>query len=458
VRLSQLHRSLTFRLALLYLLVLSASVGLLLALVWWGGVRHPIDQMERQLARETATAEAAYRSGGVRALEAAMRRLPLLPARPYYALVDSTGKSIAGYAVEDITPYREGWAALEFAEIGSPRDDDAIARVIQVEPGVTLFVGRETEPFYDRQDLILEALGWSALIAPTLGLLVGLLTSLAVSRRIESVARTARRVMRGDLSERVEVRGTGDDFDHLAETLNLMLARIEDLVQSVSRVSDHVAHELRTPLTRLRAELEVLARDGEAGRVSPERVEQALAEANRLQSTFDALLRIARIESGQIDASPRPLDLTRVLQDAVELYQPEADAKGVRLMVDVPDGLEARGDANLLFQAVCNLLDNAVKFTPTGGVVTVRALGADNAVHVSVKDNGPGIPVEHRSRVVERFYRAPGTAPTPGLGLGLPLVAAVCVLHGSELTLEDARPGLLASISLRKGGERPRAA
>lgn len=447
---TQLHRSLTFRLALLYLLVFSASVGLLLTLVWWGGVRLPLERMEAQLMREAGGAQAAYARGGPQALASVMDSRPQGPSKPYHAVLDAGGRLLSGAVVEEMHPYGQGWVTAEFAEPGSAWDDDALARVVALPDGRTLLVGRVTERFNERQDLILEALSWSALIAPTLGVLGGVLTSLVVSRRIEAVARTARRVMRGDLTGRVEVRGTGDDFDHLAETLNLMLARIEELVQSVSRVSDHVAHELRTPLTRLRAELEVLAQESGAGWTSPERVEAAVAEAARLQSTFDALLRIAHIETGRHDTPLRPLELVRLIEDAVELYQPEADAKSVRLSAEVAPGLRVMGDADLLFQAVCNLLDNALKFVRPSGTVRVAAQASDSAVDVSVRDDGPGIAPEHRSRVVERFYRAPGAEGAPGLGLGLPLVAAVANLHRSELKLEDARPGLSATITLAR--------
>ena len=450
MRLGQLHRSLTFRLALLYLLVLSASLGLLFSLAWWGGVKHPLDLLEDELAREAPLAEAAYRQGGLPALMRAMAARQDTPSWPYFAVLDRDGRLVAGHPVEEIRPYREGWLAAEFADHQARRDGDALARLVPLDSGLTLLVGRETEPFEDREEFLVEALGWSALIAPTLGLLVGLLTSLAVSRRIEAVAGAARRVMRGGLSARVEVRGTGDDFDHLAETLNLMLARIEELVQSVSRVSDHVAHELRTPLTRLRAELELLAGAGVTGAPATLRVERALAEATRLQATFDALLRIAQIEASRHDTPLKPLDLGRMLRDAAELYQPEAEAKGVRLVLEAPPSLTAYGDANLLFQALCNLLDNAVKFVGQGDEVRLHATAAEGRVTVAISDNGPGVGPEHRARVVERFYRGPNGAAAPGVGLGLPLVAAVCALHGSELVLEDAGPGFRARLSLLK--------
>lgn len=445
---AQLHRSLTFRLALLYLLVLSGSIALLLALAWWGGVKWPLDRMERQLAQEAAAGARAYHTGGPPALQRVMDERPDAPSRPYFALVGPGGELLAGASVDDVWPFAEGWVFAEFEDPTSGRDQDSVARAVTLGPRLTLFVGRESDRFEDREDLILETAKWSGLIAPPLGLLVGLLTSVAVSRRIEAVTATARRVMRGDLSERVEVRGTGDDFDQLAETLNLMLARIEDLVQSVSRVSDHVAHELRTPLTRLRAELDLLGRDAARGVAAPARIDQALAEANRLQSIFDALLRIARLEAGRHDGPVQEFDVGRLLHDVIELYQPEAEAKDVRLSIETADGLMVRGDPDLLFQAVCNLMDNAVKFVGPGARVEVVSRAAAGRVQVAVRDNGPGIPPELRERVVERFYRAPGQAGVPGVGLGLPLVAAVCVAHGGELTLEDAAPGLRASLTL----------
>jgi signal transduction histidine kinase len=268
----------------------------------------------------------------------------------------------------------------------------------------------------------------------------------AIGRRLDIVNRSARRVMAGDLGERIPLSGTGDDFDELAQTLNAMLARMEELVESVRRVSDSVAHELRTPLARLRADLEELAAPG-GGAGRRHLAEQAVEEACRLQGVFDSLLRIARIEAGQHRSGIRAVDLTTLLADAAEYHAPGAEARGQTLRAEIAPGLAVRADPDLLFQAVSNLLDNAIKYTPEGGEVMLRARAEDGAAVIAVEDSGPGISPESRARVTERFYRAPETADRPGAGLGLSLVAAVAHFHGAALVIGEAGPG--ASLSLR---------
>jgi signal transduction histidine kinase len=236
-----------------------------------------------------------------------------------------------------------------------------------------------------------------------------------------------------------------DDFDRLNLVLNDMLARTERSFESVRRVSDSVAHELRTPLARLRASLEELRA---AQPPAPAAIEGAIAEAEALEKTFDAVLRIARIESGRHGAVIAPVDLSAVLADAAELYAPAAESRRQSLQLAVADGLRVAGDRDLLFQSLCNLLDNAIKYAPQGGRILLTARLTGGRVEVTVTDDGPGIAIEHRAHVVERFYRVPSTSGAPGAGLGLSFVAAVAERHDSLLGFEDAGPGLTVRWSL----------
>jgi signal transduction histidine kinase len=251
--------------------------------------------------------------------------------------------------------------------------------------------------------------------------------------------------MDGDLSERVPLRGGNDDFDQLGETLNAMLDRIEASLESVRRVSDNVAHELRTPLARLHADLDEL-RGAENAAERERLTEQALAEAERLQSIFDALLRIARIESGRHLAGMKPIDLTLLLADAVEFHMPGAEARGQRIESDVAPGLTIEGDRNLIFQAVSNLLDNAIKYGGEGGAMRVAASRDGDRVRIAIADRGPGIAPEYRERVTERFFRVPATAAEPGTGLGLALVSAIVALHKGRMEIGDAGPGAQVTL------------
>jgi signal transduction histidine kinase len=329
---------------------------------------------------------------------------------------------------------------------GAEEEHEAVVRDVALGDGYRLLVGLDTEDLDEREDMIVEALSWGAGMSLVLGLLGGLVMTYAVSRRLDRINRAARAVISGDLSGRVALQGSGDDFDQLSATLNEMLARIEDLVASISRVSDNVAHELRTPLTRLRSELEDLAEAAGGDEAARGRAESALAEAARLQSMFESLLRIARVRAAPHETYA-PFDLSALLEDAVELHRPAAEERDQALTTAIAPGLAVCGDRDLVFQMVSNLLDNAVKFTPAGGrVVLAASRAAGGGACVSVADDGPGVPAEERTRVLERFYRGEG-ASSGGFGLGLSLVAAAAERHHAVLRLEDADPGLKVSVT-----------
>jgi signal transduction histidine kinase len=259
-------------------------------------------------------------------------------------------------------------------------------------------------------------------------------------RRIEAVNQTAREIMEGDLSRRVPRDGSGDDFDQLAASLNRMLGRIEALMTAVRQVSDNIAHDLRTPLTRLRTGLE-LARSQDP-RQAREALEQAIEDAEELLATFNALLRIARIESRSRRAAFAELDLAQLVRDVGELYEPLAAEKGQALSVEANGPVPLHGDRDLLFQAVANLVDNAIKYTPEGGRISLWAGSRDGHPEVAVADTGPGVPAELHEKVFQRFFRIDDSRSTPGSGLGLSLVRAVADLHGARIQLADEDSGL----------------
>jgi len=440
-------RSLTLRLTLGYMALFTVSVGLMLAVTFVGGVWRPLQQVEDAIRRQSDALAAVYDSQGRDALLRALerRRATAVGRLPYHVLVAPNGAVVAANLTEWPATRGAEWLRYEFGTYatGTEEEHEAVVRDLPLRGGYRLLVGLDTEDLDEREDLILEALSWGAGMSLALGLLGGLVMTYAVSQRLESINRAARAVIAGDLSGRVALRGSGDDFDQLSATLNQMLERIEGLVASISRVSDNIAHELRTPLTRLRAELEELAgeTDAEAARA---RSAAALDEAGRLQSMFEALLRIARLESGPAEPMGR-VDLSALLEDAAELYTPAAEDRGQTLAVDVAPGLAVPGDRDLIFQMASNLLDNAVKYAPSGGTVRLTAGKTAGGVSVSVTDNGPGVPEADRARIFERFYRRGGEA--NGFGLGLSLVAAAAERHGARITLEDAGPGLCVTVT-----------
>jgi signal transduction histidine kinase len=305
-----------------------------------------------------------------------------------------------------------------------------------------------------------------------LGLIGGFFVSRRVLKRIDAMTGTAQTIMRGDLTGRLPIAGTGDELDRLAENVNAMLERIEALMRGLKEVSDNIAHDLKTPLTRLRNRCEEALRNpsGESGYRAA--LETTIAESDDLIRTFDALLMIARAESGQARDNMTEFDAAQIVRDVGELYEPLAEEKGLELKVEAPTAAPVRGNRELVSQALANLIDNAIKYAAPNGKADTVANGAANngsangapaeiivaagnegeRIALSVADHGPGIPEADRGRVVERFVRLEQSRSAPGSGLGLSLASAVARLHGGELKLEDNRPGLRSIIALPRAG------
>lgn len=435
-------RSLTLRLTLIYMALFYASIGLMLGASWAGGVWRPLEQVEEQIATESDRLTSLYAREGRDALIRALERRAAAPRGrlPYHVLIAPDGAVVAANLLDWPRVAGPEWVRYEFGTYatGAEKEHEAVVRDLRLPGGWRLLVGLDTEDLDEREDLILEALSWGLGMTLALGVIGGLVMTFAVAQRLESINRAARAVIGGDLSGRVALRGSGDDFDQLAATLNEMLARIEQLVASVSRVSDNIAHELRTPLTRLRADLEELAVAADTAETQT-RAAAALEEAARLQSMFEALLRIARLQSGAVRPSAQ-VDLSTLLTDAAELHRPAAEDRRQTLTEEVTPGLFVAGERDLIFQMVSNLLDNAVKFAPEGGRVTLEGRAPPGGVEIVVSDSGPGVPEEDRKRVFERFWRSDCAA--RGFGLGLSLVAAAAEAHGAAVELGDAGPGL----------------
>lgn len=291
---------------------------------------------------------------------------------------------------------------------------------------------------------VMYLLSLGALVTMAAVVATSYLISFFVVSRTNRIAQTARALMEtGDLSQRIAIDSRWDDLSRMAGMLNAFLDRNQELVEGVKRVSDNIAHDLRTPLTRMRNNLEDLRRDS----AEPARIDALIDEADRLLATFNALLRIARIETAQQRTQFAPLRLDEILQDVVELYEPLAEEKGVALQL-VCAPAPATGDRDLLFQAFANLLDNALKFSPAGGKIRVVLRRTGGQCICLVRDEGPGIPHAEKDRVFNRFYRSEASRHTPGNGLGLSLVAAVIQLHHGRIDLQDANPGLLVKITL----------
>jgi signal transduction histidine kinase len=316
------------------------------------------------------------------------------------------------------------------------------ARTFQLAGGYRLLVGRDMHEKAKFRTIVVETLAWSLAATLALGLLGGVFLSRRILARVDGVTQTARQIMQGDLSRRIRERGSGDEFDRLAESLNAMFEQIERLMSGMRLATDSLAHDLRGPLTRLRGRIELaLIQPPESARDRQALVD-VLSQADSALAMFDSLLKIAAAEAGVAATELKPLDLAALARDAAELYEPVAEERGLQIDVATVGAPVINAQRELLSQAVANLLDNAVKHTPAGGRIAVRVAAAGAEVVLTVADTGPGIPHAHRERVLERFVRLEECRHGPGAGLGLSLVAAVAKLHGGTLRLQDNAPGL----------------
>jgi signal transduction histidine kinase len=332
--------------------------------------------------------------------------------------------------------------------------------VFQLPSGFRLLVGRDLEERERLYDVILAAGQWSIALVIVLGLAGGFFVARRVLRRIDAMTETSRTIMAGDLSGRLPTAGSDDELDRLALNLNVMLERIEALMRGFKEVSDNIAHDLKTPLTRLRNRAEEALRSGKDDGDYRAALESTIEESDELIRTFNALLMIARAESGQAGTPVSEFDAAEIARGVGEFYDPLADEKGLTIKVDADSSLPVRGNRELVTQALANLVDNAIKYAAPGGSkvnrsaaeILVQASSDQNDIRLSVADHGPGIPEQDRGRVVERFVRLEQSRSEPGSGLGLSLASAVAHLHGGQLKLENNEPGLKATLILPRSG------
>jgi len=364
-----------------------------------------------------------------------------------YALADAQGGSLLGQLPEGREPGRRGqW--LEFDELapepGQPLR--VLAYVQTLRTGEVLLTGQRLQG----QDQLLQVMQQAALltllIAAAVGGLVGWLISRWVGHRLRNLDATATQIGGGEMGLRVPLDHSGDAFDQVAQRFNAMLDRIEELLSGVRHATDHIAHDLRTPLTRLRNRLEDL-RQHQTDPGAQHTLDKALAETDQLLQSFGALLRLARIEAQPLEGDAPLQDLRELADDAVELYAPIAAERGIRISTQL-QAVTVRGDRDQLFQLLVNLLDNALKYAPTGSEVALSLEAQPDGACLQLADAGPGIPEHERVRVFDRFQRLEAHRGSPGVGLGLSLVRAIVAHHGGRIELQDNAPGLRVRVLL----------
>lgn len=367
-----------------------------------------------------------------------------------YLLLDAAGVGLAGtpVAFERGLPPEGQYVRTELHEWDEDGREHSRPFLLvrrQLVGGGSLVLGHDITDKARTQLVLLVAIAVGGGVLVLMGVGGGIAVARNLTRRIEAVNRTTAGIMAGDLGQRIAVEGSGDEFDELARNLNAMLERIQRLLEGMRQVTDNIAHDLRTPLNRMRSRLEVaLIAPGDAA-ATRDMLEQTLRDADGLIATFNALLSIARIEAGAARSDWEPIDLSQLAADVADLYDPLAEEKAMTLRLDAPAPAIVRGSRQLLAQAVANIVDNAIKYSPERARVTITTRDGA-APRIEVSDTGPGIPADQREAALQRFVRLQSDRSTPGNGLGLSLASAVAKLHEAELELADSRPGLRVTL------------
>jgi signal transduction histidine kinase len=456
----KLLRTTAFKLTLVYLTIFAFFAAFLLGYFAWNTRRLITDQITQTVDAEIEGLADQYRIGGLRRLvvivEARSRRL----STTLYLVTAPAGEALAGNIASLSAGIlsNPGWSEAAYHRLDDPEGAIrlALVRVVEMPGGFRLLVGHDLEERERLRDIVLAAGRWSLAIVIVLGVAGGLFVTRRVLKRVDAMSATSQKIMEGDLAGRLPVSGTGDELDRLAVNLNLMLERIEALMHGLKEISDNIAHDLRTPLTRLRNRCEEALRNADSESQYRAALESTIEESDALIGTFNALLMIARAESGQAREGMSDIDAAEIARGVGELYEPLADEKGISLKVEAPAPAPVHGNRELIGQALANLVDNAIKYgAPEPAVecvtrpeIVITARAQDDRILLAVADSGRGIPESDRTRAIERFVRLEQSRSKPGSGLGLSLASAVARLHGGELKLEDNHPGLKSVLVL----------
>lgn len=454
MKILKLLRTSTFQLAIMYMVLFATSVFILMGFIYLATAGYMSSQTDETIEAEIVGLAEQYQRQGLNGLISVIhervardpngKAVYLFTARDFIKLAGNIDKWPEGGDVQ------EGWLNFTLdADSGWHSDEPqpARARVFIVPGGLRLLVGRDVSEFMAVKQLVERAINFGMGITFALAMIGGIMMSRSTARRVELINQASQKIMAGNLALRIPDRGTNDEFDQLSRNLNDMLDKIVSLMEGIRHVSDNIAHDLRTPLTRLRNHLETSMMHVDNAK-DRERVADAVAEADQLLATFNALLRIARLEKGGRVTNPQRFNLTELVMDAAELYEALAEDKTQSFVMQIDDGIELVGDRDLLFQTLSNLIDNAIKYTPEGGIITLKLSSDGTESVIELSDSGIGIPEEDLDKVFGRFYRVAKSRSQPGNGLGLSFVQAVIGLHNGNIKLSNNQPGLKVTISL----------
>ena len=444
---TRLFRTSSFRLAAIYLALFTVSVLILGAVVYAVVHTQIAAEIDQDIDDESAALLKEYSAHGRDRLQA------LIPTRGgsfAYGLVDADGKLIAGELAA--AAGASGWTYLREPESDEAEPASTVevrALVTRLDDGGALVVADEWRGARGPIHALFSAFAWALAATLVLGTIGGLLLSSQALKRIEAMRSAAQAIVAGDWRRRIPETGADDELDHLARTFNLMFDRIESLLEAHKAVGAAVAHDLRRPLTRMAQRLETQLGRETTRPETAAALEAAIADIHAVLATFNAILRIGQIESGARRAGFRQVDLAAVAREIVEAFQPAAEEEGKTLTAELDVVLPLSGDRELLTQMVANVVDNALRHTPSGTHIIVVSARRSGVGRLAVGDDGPGAPEAERQRIFERFYRLDAARSTPGDGLGLSVVAAIAELHGMAYSAEDNAPGLRIAFDLQ---------
>lgn len=465
-RLPALVRTTTFRLALVHASIFILFAASLLGYLYYETAGQLDRQATAELNAEFQELAAAARGGGFERLNQAVIERSEARGKFFYLLQDADGARSAGDfdVLPTAPPPADQVVDVKFnydarTPEGAPARRSAEGRIARLAEGGVLLVAYDVGELGEINRRVSTVVWRSALVGLVLSLVGGVLISRSAARRAEQLSRTTEGVMEGDLSRRAPVAGSGDEFDRLSEQLNAMLAKLERLVVSSRSAGDSIAHDLRSPLTRLRNRLEAgLKETGPDAQLAA--LARSIDDVDGVLATFNAILRLSRVQAGAT-GSFRRLNIVEVTDELADLYEPVCEEQGLSFEYIREGELWVRADRDLVAQAMANLLDNAVKYTPVGGKIQMRVTRGDaGEAALIVSDSGPGIPECDRERVVERFVRLEQSRSQPGSGLGLSLAVAVAEAHRGELRLGEgigsgAMPGLEVRLVLPTTSGKP---
>lgn len=449
-RLRILFRSTAVRLSAVYLLLFSLCAAFLVFYVT-AMAQGLLEQQTRDaVSAEVAQISEIYDRAGVNGLLKTLERRARQPGANLYVIAGPTGEILAGN-VASLEPGlldKEGWTDQAFRYqryTDESRKDShvALAHVLVLSNGLRVLVGRDLQEPEAFRVLVRQALMVALGIMGLGALVIWFAIGRNALKRIDRMSDASTRIMAGDLSQRLPMSGSGDEFDRLSESLNAMLGRIEKLNEGLRQVSDNIAHDLKTPLTRLRNKAEAALAHKTTTSGYRASLEEIIGRSDQLIRTFNALLMISRVEAGGAAAEMSDVDLSMIVADCVELYEPVAEEQALQLVADISGALHINGNRELIGQALGNLIDNAIKYAEgaTNPEIRVSLSRRGEAVVAAVSDHGPGVPADKRDDVVTRFVRLDESRSKPGTGLGLSLVEAVMEMHHGSLELGDTAEG-----------------